>query len=145
MTHVIEHNPAHAGSDLNAVIVDPLENGEWDSLVTRFPDATAFHTSAWARVLARTYRHKPLYLRFERAGQPVALVPLMEVRSAVTGARGVCLPFTDSSAPLISDLRFEGAIAAQLIEAAADRQWKYAELRGSASGRFPHATTAASY
>ena len=145
MTSVIEHNPARTGSDLHAATVDPLENGEWDSLLPPFPDATAFHTSAWARVLARTYCHKPLYLRFDRAGQPVALVPLMEVRSAVTGRRGVCLPFTDSCAPLIDDLRFEGAIAAELIENTADRNWKYAELRGSASGLFPHATTAASY
>lgn len=145
MISVIEHNPAKTGSDLDAAIVDPLENGEWDSLLAPFPDATAFHTSAWARVLARTYRHKPFYLRFDRAGQPVALVPFMEVRSAVTGPRGVCLPFTDSCAPLISDLRFEGAIAAKLAEIAADRHWKYAELRGSASDRFPHATAAASY
>lgn len=145
MISVVEHTPGEIGSDLNAAIVDPLQNGEWDSLLAPFPNATAFHTSAWARVLARTYRHKPLYLRFDRAGEPIALVPLMEVRSAVTGARGVSLPFTDSCAPLVSDLRFEGAIAAKLIEMAADRRWKYAELRGSASSLFPHATTAASY
>ena len=129
---MIEHNPAKTGSDLHAATVDPLENGEWDSLLPPFPDATAFHTSAWARVLARTYGHKPLYLRFDRAGQPVALVPLMEVRSALTGRRGVCLPFTDCCAPLIDDSRFEDAIAAKLIEIAADRNWKYAELRGNA-------------
>ena len=69
----------------------------------------------------------------------------MEIRSAVTGRRGVCLPFTDSCAPLIDDFRFEGVIAAKLTEIAADRNWKYAELRGSASRLFPLATTAANY
>src|SRR5205809_7902736 len=86
--------------DVEGAIIDPLQNGAWDSLLSGFPEATAFHTSAWARVLSRTYGHTPIYLRFDRADEPVALVPLMEVRSALTGVRGVCLPFTDFCGPL---------------------------------------------
>ena len=32
------------------------------------PEATFFHSAAWAKVLCKTYRHEPLYLHFSEAG-----------------------------------------------------------------------------
>jgi CelD/BcsL family acetyltransferase involved in cellulose biosynthesis len=137
---------AHATeSTLNATLVDPLQDGEWDSLLAGFPEATAFHTSAWARVLCQTYGHKPVYLRFDHSGEPVALVPLMEIRSALTGLRGVCLPFTDFCMPLISDLRFAKTVTRHIVATAKDCGWKYVELRNDGGGYFAEATTAATY
>ncbi len=115
---------------LEISVLDPLAGEQWDLLSRDHPDATIFHSSNWARVLARTYGHQPHYLRFERSGETVALVPLMEVNSRWTGRRGVCLPFSDFCSPLIFDPLENAAILAKLCEITADRGWKYCELRG---------------
>jgi len=88
------------GRSLDAILVNPLVNGEWDEAIRMHRDATIFHSSAWARVLANTYGHRPCYIQMSLNGNPFALVPMMEVQSALTRSRGICLPFSDYCAPL---------------------------------------------
>src|SRR4029077_12922920 len=83
--------------------LDPLSDPDWDHAVLSHPDCDFFHSAAWAKVLRKTYRHQPTYLHFSRQGKLVALVPMMEVRSFLTGCRGVCLPFSDFCEPLMFD------------------------------------------
>lgn len=110
--------------------LDPLENSRWDDLVRSQPDGTFFHSSAWARVLAKTYGHIPRYAVADSSGKISALLPLMEVRSPLTGARGVCLPFTDACGPLGSDKLGAEALIRHAFEVARDRSWKHVEIRG---------------
>src|SRR6478752_4688846 len=110
--------------------VDPSDPA-WDREILTTPGATIFHTSAWARVLTQTYRHRPLYHRIEKAGQPPVLFPLMEVSSPFNGRRGVCLPFTDFCGPLNS--RSHGAELLNILKSLAiERKWKHFELREEA-------------
>ena len=97
----VGRDPEILVSDIRVSLVDPGREPLWDCLVLSHPDATFFHSAAWAKVLSRTYGHKPVYLRCSQGGCLVALIPMMEVRSAITGCRGVGLPFTDFCAPLI--------------------------------------------
>jgi lipid II:glycine glycyltransferase (peptidoglycan interpeptide bridge formation enzyme) len=85
-------------------------------------------------------------LRCSQHGQLSALVPMMDVRSFLTGCRGVCLPFTDFCSPLIFDDRAEvwASVMATLTELARERKWKYFEIRGG-RGLDPKAQPAASY
>ncbi len=78
-------------------IVNPLLNGEWDSLLKSCANATIFHGSAWARVLCETYGYQPTYFLVREGNRLLGLLPCMEVRSWLTGYRGVALPFTDRS------------------------------------------------
>jgi Acetyltransferase (GNAT) domain len=110
--------------------LDPLSGPEWDHLVRLHSHSQFFHTAAWARVLCQTYRHQPNYLRFSRGSDLVALVPLMEVRSPLTGRRGVCLPFTDFCSPLLFDYSAAGAVTSKILELARARKWKWFEIRG---------------
>lgn len=110
--------------------MDPLADAAWDSLVTTRPDHSVFHRSAWARVLAETYGHRPFYLRITVDGTEAALVPLMEVHSPLTGRRGVSLPFADFAGPLWTDSRHPAAVSQALLTLAAERKWKHLELRG---------------
>ncbi len=114
-----------------ASIVDPFAHGDWDRMVALHESATAFHSSAWARVLTQTYGHTPLYLHFSQAGKTSALLPLMEVKSRVTGCRGVALPFSDMCPPLTFSGSDAHAIVTQLSAMAAERNWKHFELRGA--------------
>ena len=123
--------PAPAGltrdeRELSSVF-NPLEQAEsYDARVASHASATVFHTSAWLKVLQETYGFEPLCFTTPSG----SLLPVMEIRSCVTGRRGISLPFTDACAPL---LRCEADFAplwAAVQECARRRGWKYVELRG---------------
>jgi hypothetical protein len=112
--------------------VNPLSIADWDArLAASFPAASPFLQSAWARVLSSTYGYDALCLVEESAGRLLRVLPLMEVRSWLTGARGVSLPFTDTCSALgISDENLPG-LYADLFAFARTRGWDYVELRGT--------------
>jgi Acetyltransferase (GNAT) domain len=114
-------------------IINPVQNPGWDFVVALHRDAGCFHTSAWAKVLHKTYNHQPFYLQFSRGRRLAALIPLMEVRSALTGRRGVCLPFSDVCEPLIFDPEVADAVRDRLVRFARERRWKHLEIRGGKS------------
>ena len=120
-------------SNVEATILDPLSDPDWDRLVASHPDSGFFHSSAWAKVLVRTYGHKPLYLSFLQEYRPVALIPMMEIRSAFTGRRGICLPFSDFCEPLIFDEGAAETVLAKIEGLARERKWRHFEIRGGRS------------
>jgi CelD/BcsL family acetyltransferase involved in cellulose biosynthesis len=121
--------------------VNPINDPDWDRLIVSHPDYTFFHSAAWAKVLHKTYRHEPVYLRCCHNGKPVALVPMMDMRSPLTGRRGVCLPFTDFCGPLIFREGDSVLVIDKLSELARERKWKHFEIRERKA--FPPSTTPA--
>lgn len=117
--------------------LDPLLDPAWDSLALSHPDAGFFHSSAWAKVLCKTYGHRPAYFQITRSSEPVALVPIMEVNSRLTGRRGVSLPFTDFCNPLLFGISSMKLVMEKLAAIARERGWKHFEVR---SGPAPHAS-----
>ena len=115
-------------------VVDPIGFPGWDDLLLSNPDTTVFHTSAWARVLSETYAFMPAYFTLTERDRLVGLLPFMEIRSWITGKRGVSLPFTDESAPILpAGLGFDKAMA-QVIGLAESRGWRTIEIRGRVPG-----------
>ena len=114
-------------------VVDPLLNADWDKEIAGHPDATIFHSSAWARVLGSTYGHKPKYLRLSANDEIMAMLPVMEVNSVVTGRRGVSLPFTDACGPLIFSQNEGATLLSMLSRMAAHNKWKSFEIRGGSA------------
>jgi Acetyltransferase (GNAT) domain len=111
-------------------ICDPVRNPGWDHLIALHRDAGCFHTSAWAKVLHKTYKHQPFYLRFSRGRRLAALIPFMEVRSPFTGRRGVCLPFSDACEPLVFDPDSVDLVTDRVVDFAQERRWRHLEIRG---------------
>ena len=114
-------------------IINPVHDPGWDLVVALHRDAGCFHTSAWAKVLHETYNHQPFYLQFSRGRRLAALIPLMEVRSPLTGRRGVCLPFSDVCEPLIFDSEVADVVRDRIVRFAQERRWKHLEIRGGKS------------
>lgn len=115
-------------------IADPTGIPGWDERLARHPEATVFHSSAWARVLSGTYGYLPAYFTTWEEGRLIALLPFMEIRSWLTGTRGVSLPFTDECAPILPDGgTFEDANR-EIISHAESRRWKTVEFRGRVRG-----------
>src|SRR5262245_48008469 len=83
---------------------DPLHEPRWLEFVTSHPSASIFHTPGWLESLRRTYHFEPVALTTSAPGLPLrnALV-FCPVRSWLTGARLVSLPFSDHCEPLVDD------------------------------------------
>lgn len=110
--------------------VNPLEVPDWDQRLAAMPGATFFHSVAWSRVLLDAYGYQPLWAGREESGRHVALIPLMQVDSWLTGRRGVGLPFTDESPPLVTDAGVFRELWEAVRQEGLTRRWKHVELRG---------------
>jgi hypothetical protein len=111
-------------------IINPIEFEGWDNMIAPLPGSSFFHTAAWAKVLSESYNYKPTYFTLFCDDKIVGLLPLMEVKSVLTGKRGVSLPFTDYCQPIAqNENQFQN-----MLHAATDfgrkHYWKYLEIRG---------------
>jgi len=125
-------------------IINPLEYPNWDELLLTNNQSTFFHTSAWARVLHESYKYKPLYFTSIDNGKISALIPIMEVKSFITGKRGVSLPFTDYCQPIVSDNNHSLSIMDDISKYGKKAGWRYIEIRGD-SHLFKGKTPSVSY
>lgn len=129
----------------NIQILNPLETPDWDARVRHFRTATFFHSAAWARVLHVTYGYQPVYFATGDANRIHSLLPMMEVKSWLTGRRGVALPFTDECEPLVPDLAAFPPLFAAAQAQGKVRRWKYLECRGSRAALADVPTSASFY
>ncbi len=114
-------------------VVDPRTCPDWDAFVESHPDATAFHTSAWARVLLDTYAYRPLYhVRRDEAGAIRGGVALMQVDGRLTKRRLVGLPFSDLCPPLL-EAGEDGGLVQAVMNAAGEANAAHVEVRGPAA------------
>ena len=111
-------------------VVNPLVESTWNRWIEKYEDASFFHTSEWASVLSESYGFSPKYFVFHKSGDAKAFIPIMEVRSLLTGKRGVSLPFTDYCPPLLEDSIEWNNIWEILLNYGTKSGWKYLELRG---------------
>jgi CelD/BcsL family acetyltransferase involved in cellulose biosynthesis len=128
--------------DRDPVILNPAEDQTWDGLLLSHPGYTFFHSSAWAKVLVDTYHYQPLYFVLRQGRQLVFLLPLMEVSSWLTRARGVSLPFTDYCEPLGSASVQMDDVLRLVKDHMLRRRWAYLEIRG---GTYPGIPPSVSY
>jgi hypothetical protein len=117
-------------SSVKLRLVDPLQIEHWDELLRTHPESTTFHSQGWARVLAETYNYTPLYLVAADNHRLWGLLPLFEIRSWLTGKRGVSLPFTDRCSPLLSPSFDVKTLFDAAIDIGRTRDWKSLEIRG---------------
>ena len=112
-------------------IIDPLKHRGWDDMVLSTKDYSFFHSSSWAHVLSESYAYKPLYFTILDKSRMLALLPLMEINSFLTGKRGVSLPFSDYCEPMVSDGVSFREIFDFVITYGKRKGWKYLEFRGA--------------
>jgi hypothetical protein len=111
-------------------IRNPLEDSHWDESLGSTGEATIFHTAAWAGVLHDTYGHRPMYCTTGEPGRLRAVLPIMELRSPLTGTRGVSLPFTDECQPIGFTASEYPHVLRAVLKLGADHGWNYFECRG---------------
>src|SRR2546428_7701164 len=68
-------------SSNRSIEINPLQYLAWDSLLSKLPQISFFHGTAWARVLHDTYGHRPIYYCRFTDDKLAEVLPIMEVSS----------------------------------------------------------------
>src|SRR4030095_6772047 len=77
-----------------------------------------------------SYGYRPHYFACFKDKQLALLLAFLEVKSWVTGTRGVSLPFSDYCEPIVDAATASPEWLAPVIMTAQQRQWKFLEVRG---------------
>ena len=110
--------------------------GEQEALKTfiaQRTDEPFYYQPAWHDLLSRLYGYPVRLLRAQDAsGALTGFLPVMAVRSPLTGRRVVALPFSDVCPPLAVDDAALLALVDQALALARDERARYLELRSGA-------------
>jgi CelD/BcsL family acetyltransferase involved in cellulose biosynthesis len=108
--------------------LNPLQDQRWQKLVERHPDGSAFHSVAWLEALHRTYGYEPVvYTTTQPEKELTNGILFCKVRSWLSGARLVSLPFSDHCQPLSDGRSVEEILG--WLKSTRGKQWKYVEVR----------------
>jgi len=110
-------------------IANPAPVAAWDGLPSSHTDASIFHAPEWAEALRESYGYSQRNVEITDGGGPKVFLPLMEVRSALTGRRAVSLPFSDYCDPLIREGVSLREVMDRLVAEGRRAGWKSIELR----------------
>lgn len=118
------------GPSTTVAVVNPLRSTDWNETLLGCSQSTIFHSANWARLLAESYGYHPAYFTLSEQGTFRGCLPLMEVKSGLTGRRGVCLSFSDccgavAEGPAEFQLLFDS-----VLELGRMSGWRYVEFRG---------------
>ncbi len=117
---------------MNLQIVNPNEIQDWDSRILKFTDYSFFHSSEWAELINRTYKYSFKYYIYPHNGEYSVMLPMMIVKSILTGKRAVSLPFSDYCEPLVAkDINFKDVFD-EIIKDSINNKLDYLEIRGGA-------------
>lgn len=114
-------------------VINPINYPNWNELVLSCRDNSFFHTSNWARVLSESYNYNPVYFVTMNEKSLSHLIPIMEIKSFITGNRAVSLPFSDYCEPFFPDGCQLQDVMSVLLEWGVKSEWKYVEIRGGAN------------
>jgi hypothetical protein len=114
---------------LDVKIINPLAYPNWDDLLEGTEGEVFSNSTAWVKILHESYGYTPLYFSIFEGNRLSALLPVFEVKSLMTGLRGVSIPFTDYSNPIIGDETKFTHLFNHIVEYGKNREWKHLELR----------------
>ena len=123
MMHEASLSPCHATAPDGAAPrpgtiavhqLQPHEHARWDAFVQACPDATFFHRAGWQTVMEQGLGHDSYFLYAQQDGRIAAVLPLAHLRSRLSGAALVSLPFC-----VYGGIAGGGAAARQALDGAA--------------------------
>lgn len=112
-------------------IINPLKYKGWNERITEHEGYTFFHTTQWTELISETYGYTPVFQVTIEDDQITGILPLMEVNSFLTGKRGIGLPFSDFSNPLVNDSIQFNRLLESAKEYGKESKWKYLEIKGA--------------
>ncbi|MFO7569375.1 MAG: GNAT family N-acetyltransferase [Smithellaceae bacterium] len=111
-------------------VLRPSDYPDWNNQLAPEAGCSFFHTAQWADVLTQSYGYRPVYFAIRDTNRIANLLAVMEVKSFLTGNRGVSLPFTDACEPIAESAAHFHALWDQAVTYGKKQRWKYLEVRG---------------
>ena len=112
-------------------ILSPSDE-RWLAFLAINSQANIFHHPAWSQLLADCYGFKPFIIAScDRNAGITAGLPVMEIKSWLTGNRWVSLPFTDHCLPLSINTSGLNYLVNGLLNQAVAQGFSKVELRGT--------------
>lgn len=106
------------------------DDSAWDTYVTAHPHGSAYHHSAWGKVIQQTYGHQIYNLIAKDAnGAIVGVLPLVHIKHFLFGNNLFSQPFADLGGILADDAEVEKALLSQAVEIATEHTIPTIELR----------------
>jgi len=124
----VEQSPEPA-PDLRVERLTPEADGDWDAYVRRAPLGTAFHLTAWKRVVERTFRHRAASLLARRGDRIVGVLPLFHLSSWLFGRSLVSSPYAIRGGILADDAAAAKALLDEARSLGEQLEVDYLELR----------------
>jgi len=114
---------------MQAVSIDPVTDPRWRSFVASTGAATVFHAPEWIETLMQTYGYGSFSLASVEGDRLTGVLPLLEIRSRLTGKRGVALPFSDYGGAAAESDAAHGLLVEAALGLRRERGWSFVELR----------------
>jgi CelD/BcsL family acetyltransferase involved in cellulose biosynthesis len=110
--------------------IDPLRDTRWATLVDAHPDGAIYHRPEWLRALRQAYDYEPVVVTTSPPSRGLEDgIVFCRIRSPLTGARLVSVPFSDHCQPLIGTVSRFQVLLARVLQEIDSRKWDYVELR----------------
>jgi len=114
----------------SGLVLQPSDE-RWIHFVDSLPAANIFHSPAWMNLMAECYGYRPMAIAIQsKDGELEAGLPILEVRSRLTGRRWVALPFTDHCAPLTKAGHGAEELCEFLSDLQAEKEVPLIEVKG---------------
>jgi len=103
---------------------------EWHTYVENHPDGSLYHLPEWQEVLVDSFHHNPFYL-FARNEEDklCGILPLFQIKSALTGNRLVSLPFSHACGPIADSKEILAQLVLRAEDLCQELKCRYLELR----------------
>jgi hypothetical protein len=94
-----------------------------------------YHTAVWGRLVRDAGNYESCFLTAREGDQIRGLLPLLFVKSWLTGNRLVSLPFSDVCYPLADSPEVERSLLLKALSISKEKRAGYLEIRGLPAGR----------
>jgi FemAB-related protein (PEP-CTERM system-associated) len=101
----------------------------WDQFVRASEDGTAFHLTAWKRVVEAAFGHRPCYMMACEQDEIRAVLPLFEVRGLLSGRVLTSVPYAVYGGLCGADTDARRALLDAARDLARGRRARHVELR----------------
>ena len=111
-------------SEVQISVLDDSISQRWKNNTT--PDATAYQTPEWSKVINESYGHEALVLHDESFD---SILPVVCIRSRIFGSHLVSMPFVEYGGPIMKGRSSFAGMVAKMDEYARQNGFGTAELR----------------
>jgi len=117
-------------------VINPKKDKRWDNFVLNHKFGSIYHLSDWSEILNESFGYQPNYIISEENGAIKAAIPLMLVKSWLTGKRLVSLPRIPYCDPLANSEDELKEMLGYIYQIVDESQIQYVEIKTQFNNQF---------